>query len=446
MALTVTTEKMVTNGDCIAKVDGKIVFVPYALPDETLEIEITSSNRDYDTAKIVNIVKESEHRVTPPCKYYGMCGGCNMMHIAPSFQREMKKNILATCLLREGIPAPEIAVLYGSNEQYRARILLGNGGFSCKRSNSVVPIEQCFVATNEINEWLLHTPYAARPQGKLRLFGDKRVVPEKTREFAHVVAACDNACKQQHRDKNSRNTQLARSSKKSLAKQYVRSMVYRKDIKQVPRHFSGTVASPEKIVKVALLGKEIAFDVRGFFQSNMDVLEKSLDVICGNLSGTNALDMYAGCGTFSRFLAERFEHVTLVEHNRDALAFAEQNMAGFSHASFGVSGENWVRNFSFNNAFDAVIIDPPRSGIEKSVCDFLCAGNTPYIRSVSCNCATHARDIAKLVHAGYKLVSLSLLDFFPNTSHIESVAVLEKTTALQGTPNRSRNVLRNSAI
>ena len=175
------------------------------------------------------------------------------------------------------------------------------------------------------------------------------------------------------------------------------------------------------------MGKKIAFDVQGFFQSNLDVLEKSCQEAMRNMGGRNVLDMYAGCGTFSVFLSDLFDKVCLVEHNRDALVFGEQNLLGKKHESFGMSGEKWV-NFSAqpyinsNGEFDAVLIDPPRSGMEKSVCQWLCSSKIPQIRSVSCNPSTHARDAAFLIKAGYKIDRLFLLDFYPNTAHIESLA------------------------
>ena len=165
--------------------------------------------------------------------------------------------------------------------------------------------------------------------------------------------------------------------------------------------------------------------MKGFFQSNISVLEKSIRAVCDGLSGNSALDMYAGCGTFSVFLADHFNDLTLVEHNRDALVFAEKNLMGIKHQSIGLSGTKWAE-FNKNAYFDAVVIDPPRSGMEKEVLNWLCTSKVPQIRSVSCDPATHSRDLAALIKSGYTLKKLYLLDFYPNTSHIESLAVLEK--------------------
>ena len=172
------------------------------------------------------------------------------------------------------------------------------------------------------------------------------------------------------------------------------------------------------------------FDVQGFFQSNLGVLEKTIEILTSDLKGKNALDMYSGCGTFSVFLEDRFEHITLVEHNRDAIVFAEQNLKLKNHESYGISGAKWVKENSASiinryGDFDTVIIDPPRSGMEKDVVEFL-SKNKPYdLRIMSCDPVTNARDIKTLCNSEYKVKKLFLLDFYPQTSHIESLAFLK---------------------
>ena len=408
MPITVRAEKLVFGGDCIAHVNGKAVFIPYAVPGETLDIEIISSKRDYDEAEIVCVRAPSPHRRTPSCAYYGACGGCNMMHIDDEYQRELRKSVLADCFLRAGIDVPEIDVIAGKSEGYRARFSLHDGGLVARDGKSIVPVTRCAVATDEVNEWFSKTPFENRARGIVRIFGDANVVSE-TSNGKKIVST-------EYPDR----TETALPPKTA---QNVRG----KKIKTHPKRFSGTAPSPDTAVKIALCGKEIGFDVRGFFQSNTDVLTRAIEKVCGNLSGKNALDLYAGCGTFSVFLSDSFERVTLVEHNRDALVFAEQNTAGKNHASYGVSGAAWVRDFSKTApTFDAAVADPPRSGMEKEVCEWLCTSGIPHIRSLSCDPATHARDAAKLIRSGYRLASLTLLDFYPNTCHIESLAMFER--------------------
>lgn len=403
---TIITDKIAFGGNCLSKIGGKNVFVPFAVPGEKLEVEITQEKRDYSTARIVNILEASPFRVKPVCPLYEKCGGCNMMHIEPEHQKILRKEILKDCLARNGISvaADSIEVVSGSPLNYRCRFQLNDGGFYERNSNRPIYADNCFCASPEINEWLAETSAAERPKGRCHVFGCGNVVSAGGDEFRKVAVSAEE-------EKSS--TDYALLKKKN------------KNIRQVKKRYSGTTLSEKDIVKVKILDKEISFDVKGFFQSNIEVLEKSVEAICDGLSGNSVLDMYAGCGTFSVFLAEHFNELTLVEHNRDALVFAEKNLSGIKHQSIGLSGAKWAES-NFNASFDAVVVDPPRSGMEKEVLDWLCKSEVPQIRSVSCDPATHARDLSALIKSGYILKKLYLLDFYPNTSHIESLAVLEK--------------------
>lgn len=400
--MTIITDKIVFGGKSLGKIDGKNVFVPYAIPGETLEINITESKKDYDNAEIVKIVNPSEHRVEPKCKYYGKCGGCNMMHIDSEFQKELRVQMLKDIFDQNGIKLSDVEVVSGPAFNYRARFQLNNGGLSEKASNVIVPVSNCLCAEKCINEYLEKTDVSERPSGRVHLFGSDFVVSEN--KFKIV--------KEETNQQNEKKYKTHGNKKLKIKENH---------------YFAGTVLSPENIVKVRLNNKELSFDARGFFQSNLFVFEKVVKLICDNLyGGKNVLDMYAGCGSISTFLADKYENVALVEHNRDALVFAEENLKGKKHVSYGLSGEKWVSDCSaFSGNFDACVVDPPRSGMEKAVCDYLCNSRIPQIISLSCDPATNARDCAKLIKAGYELKKMYLLDFYPNTSHIESLAIFQ---------------------
>ena len=99
----IIAEKIVFGGNSLAKIDGKNVFVPFAIPGETLEVQITKNYKDYDVAEITSIINPSKHRVEPPCKYYKKCGGCNMLHIDYDFQKKLRTQILSDLFLQQGI-------------------------------------------------------------------------------------------------------------------------------------------------------------------------------------------------------------------------------------------------------------------------------------------------------------------------------------------------------
>ena len=392
---------MTFGGKTIGKIDGKNVFIPYTLPGENLEINIIESKKDYDNAEIVNIIEPSEYRVEPDCKYYGKCGGCNMMHIAPEYQRELRKEMLVDIYNQNGIDiSDKTDIVYGPETNYRARFQLNDGGLSERNSNIIVPVENCICAEKPVNEYLENTDFNARPKGRIHLFGSSYA--ENQLKISYSEA----------------------EPKKSVQPK----MKGGKKLKIKENHyFAGTVLSPENTISVKINKKTLSFDVRGFFQSNLFVFEKVTQLILDNLpGGENILDMYSGCGSISTFLTEKYNNVVLVEHNRDALVYAEQNLSGTGHISYGLSGASWVKTCSqYCGKFDACVVDPPRSGMEKEVRDYLCKSGIPKIISLSCDPATHARDCASLIKAGYEMKKIYLLDFYPNTSHIESLAVFE---------------------
>ncbi len=412
----IKAEQMVTGGDCISSIDGKKVFVPLAIPGEELEVEITKEFRDYSQARILSVLSPSPHRVEPFCPLYGKCGGCNMMHIESSWQQELRKSILKEAFMHEGLEVPEIEVISGSDRSYRSRFQLHDGGMMERGSNRIIQLDECKCATAEVNRYLCEIPSEKRPKGRVHLFGSSaiRSIPD---DYDKIVIAHEEERVQKKEDRqqgNSRRMVNGRPMKKQ---------------KKIKPRFEGTTFDPANRCTIELLGKEISFDVQGFFQSNLELLGKAIPQITAGLSGNNALDIYAGVGTFSLFLADSFKKVCLVEHNRDALAYAEMNLIGKAHESYGVSAENWIKNHagSFTRvygSFDAAVVDPPRSGMEKNVSSYLAQSGIPQIRSLSCDAATHARDLAILVKGGYRLERLFLLDFYPQTCHIESLAWL----------------------
>lgn len=425
--LIVTAEKLVFGGDSLAQVEGnshqgKVLFVPGLIPGEKAQVEIVSQHKDFDRAKIISILETSPHRVEAPCPYYLRCGGCNMLHIASDFQVDLRKQILQDIFNREGIQIPPIVAVTGEPLGYRCRMQLREGGLQQRgKSNSTIVIKSCVCGTAEINEWLAKTPPENRHKGKIQLFGDKRVVST-----------------------DGKNLLWASTEREKLQLRVV-GKGNRKVQDRVKRRFSGTCVNPASTCKLTLsppnfTSKDISFDVRGFFQSNLTVLEKAIALVMeylkkitvseGKTTLSHGLDIYSGAGTISVFLADYFNMITLVEHNRDALVFAEQNLLGKPHQSYGIQGEKWAKEFGSTllktSKPEFVFVDPPRSGMERAVGEFLAHSNIPYIAYLSCDPATQARDCKSLLASGYQITQIHLLDFYPNTAHLETLAFLEK--------------------
>ncbi len=361
--------KMVFGGKCLAKIENKTIFVENSLPNETVEITITKDKKDYSEAVVINVVAPSSHRIIPFCPVYDQCGGCNMQIADYEYQLQIKRDVLEDLFSRNKIEVPEIITISDSSTEYRSRFQFSFGGLKSKKSNAIVKIEDCPCAVPEIRTLLQTKSSVLQKHDRLQVFAHKNIVgSEKT------VFGLD--------DGNSEIT-------------------------------------------LDLLEKKITFDARGFFQSNIAMLEKTIPLIVDGLKGTNLLDMYCGVGTLSLFACKNFEHVSLVEHNKKALQFAHTNFMNANHSNFrtfAMTGENWVAKAK-KYSYDAVIIDPPRSGIEKPLLHWLCKQKIPTIRYLSCDPATLTRDTKALLEAGYTLDKFYLLDYYPHTHHMECLAI-----------------------
>lgn len=382
--LTLVTEKMIAGGVCLAHFEGKTVLVSGALPQEKVTAKITSYKKDFYTAEIISVIEKNPNRTEPACKFYGICGGCNLQIANADYQRALKKDIFYDALVREGVlqeQIPAIELVAGKDFGYRSRFQLHDGGLKMRASNNVVPIKDCLVAKDSVRKFLQNN-CAKNLSGRCHLFAD------------------DN------------------------------SVVIAKDATQARGKFAGTITNDATKCTVTICGKKICFDVRGFFQSNIEMLEKTIFLVkdffasCANFE--RAIDIYSGVATFSVFLKDLFKEVYLVEHNRDAIVMAEKNLRNNNtsnkHQSYGVSGATWAKLPDANKHFDFAIVDPPRSGMEKALREWLKQKRIAKLACLSCDPVTFSRDAKDLLDAGYKMQKLFLLDYYPQTSHIETLA------------------------
>lgn len=424
----IIAQKAVFGGDCIGKIDGKTVFIGAhfhqnrnsqnspgsdsqtgALPGEELEAEIIASKKDYDRAVVKKILKPSPFRTQPICPVYGLCGGCNFQYAAYPYQLELKKNIVHDLLTRSlgrDTEIPNIEIVSGPDIEYRSRFQFHAGGLKQRNSDDIVLLKDCPCAVKPIRAFLQSGSLASKPNDtaeRITVFADERLLGD-IRDGTEVVTG------------NKRAGTYA------------------------PKVVCASDTFP--VCTITLTGKRINFDVRSFFQSNMYMLEKALPLVTKDLHGKRLLDMYGGTGILSLFAAENFESVTIVESDKRSLSFAETNYRdngiNCKIDTYTMRASEWAQKHlnrkrqksgRFENTletenFDALIIDPPRTGIEKEVVDYITASKPSIIRSLSCDPATHARDLKRLVQAGYTIESFHMLDFYPHTSHIESLACL----------------------
>jgi 23S rRNA (uracil1939-C5)-methyltransferase len=172
-------------------------------------------------------------------------------------------------------------------------------------------------------------------------------------------------------------------------------------------------------VEVRVASRPIRFRLRGFFQSNLSLLDAFVREATGGLSGERAADLYCGVGLFGSFLASSFRSVVCVEENAEALELAKLNVPGKGHEFFPMAVEEWTRSESARGPFDLVLVDPPRTGLSPAVREWLSRSKPASIVYLSCDPVTLARDSRGLLGSGYDLQAIAAFDFYPQTSHVE---------------------------
>lgn len=381
----------------MARLDGRVVFVPFVLPGETVRLNVGGDVH----AKLIEVITPLAERVAPVCPLFTRCGGCHYQHAAYEFQLARKVEILREQLRRVGKIeyAGEIATISGPPLGYRnrAQFHISNGsiGYLAPRSHTLVPVAgECPVASPKLNEALaalrekLHDPQFPRFVRSIELFTNETDVQ------VNIVESD----------------------------------------KRVARWFFDWVGSVEAIEYQTGVGT-FRVGPRSFFQVNRFLIEKLVEAALGDFAGDavggafrgSALDLYAGVGLFAVPLAKRFGEVTAVEANRGAARDLEFNAsrAGVSVRTGHARVKDFLATAHHNpGQFDFIVADPPRAGLGKTVAQHLVHLAAPKIAIVSCDPATLARDLAML--KDYEIEKLTLVDLFPQTYHMETVAHLRR--------------------
>jgi 23S rRNA (uracil1939-C5)-methyltransferase len=372
-----TVDKLVAGGDGLAFHEGKAVFVPFALPGERIRARLVEERKDFARASLVSVLEPSPDRLEAPCPIYGECGGCNFMHLAYQRQVEAKSAIISESLRRNArIDYGVVPTVASTPFAYRNRVQFhftseGRIGYMRRGSTQVVEASTCPIAVKAIQTWIEDRAGSDRGYQEL-----KEWVMGKDRFLAFG---------------------------------------YANDV---------WIEGRQGEVEVRVAGEPIRFHLRGFFQSNLYMLDYFIADLLDGLSGESAADLYSGVGLFGHFLAKPFARVTCVEENPFALALARTNVPGAGHSFGSLQVEDWVASPEAEAKFDCVLVDPPRTGLSPSVRKWLVAKRVPRIAYASCDPVTLSRDIAELVAGGYRLDWVKGFDFYPQTSHVECNARL----------------------
>lgn len=423
------------DGRGVARIDGKTVFVSGALMDEQVRLHIRKRHRNFDEAEVVELITRSPHRVEPRCRHFGACGGCSLQHMDASAQIHAKQRVLADNFARIGKvePARWVDPLTADPWGYRrkgrlsvrdvpkkGRVLVGFREESNPRF--VADISHCEV---------LHPSLGP----KIGLLGDLISHMDARKDIAQVeFAGSDEVMALVFRH-------MVPLSERDTAALVAFGQQHDFHIYLQP----GGVSSvhplwPEQSQLAFRLGAgegvepvELAFRPLDFVQVNAGMNQKMMDRALEWLDpqpDDRVLDLFCGLGNFTLPVARRVAEVVGVEGEHGLVQRAAENAArnGLANARFHVAnlfedqrGTEWARQ-----PWDKLLLDPPRAGADK-VLEYLPHKATRRIVYVSCHPASLARDAGILVNKhGFRLAAAGVMDMFPHTAHVESIALFER--------------------
>ena len=388
------------EGMGIAKINGKITFIPFGLKDELVTCEITKENKKYNEGKLLDIKKTSNERQIPKCKYYFECGGCNLMHQKYSSQLIFKKNKVINNLRHiANINVDDINIIYDKEFNYRNHIILSvnknNIGFYKSHSNTIVDIDECLISNEKINSALKDI------RKFINKYMDNNIERISIKGYNEILINIESS-----------NFKLI-----DEFKNYVKcDSLYVND-----KFVSGL-----KEVTINLGKYKYKVSAQSFFQKNTNMTVKLYDYIKTLVNkDENILDLYCGSGGICIYLSEKAKSILGIEIIKDAVRNAEENVKINNINNITFKSGKVEDNLDDIKDIDTVIVDPPRVGLNKKAIDDILKINPKKIIYVSCNSTTLARDLNYLKDM-YELEDIRLFDLFPNTHHIESVCVLRK--------------------
>jgi len=381
--VTIKIESIAFGGQGVGRIDNFVVFVPFAAPDDELEIEIVELKKKFARGRIVGISRPSPLRDVPLCGYYEDCGGCCYQHLYYDQQLKIKKKQVQDAFLKIGkIASPPVLDPIASPQafHYRGKAQLH--------------------AANEASGWKL---------GLLDVSGGNIVDIQRCEIMEETINSKIRELRENHK---------LRSMESSLT---------------IWSAFQEETLQNNHQIKRMVKGKEFLVPTGGFFQANLYLTDRLVDEVCSLVMRekiNTLIDAYCGSGLFSTFLSPYAQNVVGIETGQKAVQFAKMNAEknGAHNTKFICGDVESVlpQEFAFwSSKIDLLVLDPPRSGCDGVVLKAIATLRPQKVIYISCNPATQARDIKFLRGCGYDLLSLLPLDMFPQTEHIEVIGHLK---------------------
>jgi 23S rRNA (uracil1939-C5)-methyltransferase len=410
-----TLDGIAHGGEALGRYEGKVIFVPYAIPGERVRVEIVEEKERWARSRLVEVLTPSPDRVEPPCPYFGQdqCGGCQWQHIAYERQAELKGEIVADQLRRLGRqenPVVADTMVLGDEEGYLDYGYRNHTEFAITRegqlayrrafSHDLIPIEHCLLLDDRLDE--LH--------GSLDVTWPELQAVElragiNTGEALVLFEA-------------------AGDEEPELELALPASVVMRTRDGARP-----LIGQPWLTEEVA--GRRYRVSAESFFQVNTVGAEALVDLVTryADVQATDVvLDAYCGVGLFTLALAESAAEVIGIESSPSACEDLAYNAGELTNITLHEGPVEEVLPALIEQAqrIDVVVMDPPRAGAGPAVIKGLAALGPRCIVYVSCDPATLARDSVTLTEAGYRLIEAQPVDMFPQTYHVETVVLMSK--------------------
>ena len=392
-------EKLDYYGRGIGRINNKITFVENALKDEIVDIKILKESKKYNEAIVKSYNTKSKSRVTPKCKYYNICGGCNISHLKEEDQEGFKdskiKELLNRNLNIEHLDKIEYSKFYNYRNKIVLHIKEDKLGLYKNKSNELIEIDECLLVDDKINNVIKILKKIIKKEKNLKKATIKLgnttnevmlILEGKIKDYSELLNKVD---------------VLIINDKVVSKKDYIISIIGNKKYK---------------------------ISKNSFFQVNQVITEKIYNEIRSNIekiNPKNVLDLYCGTGTIGIYIADLVKNVIGIEVIKDAVLDANFNkeLNNIDNISFILGKvEDKIKDIKDN--IDLIIVDPPRSGLDKKVIPVINKIKAKNIIYISCNPITLVRDL-KLLQDNYNIEYIKPYDMFPNTYHVECVCVLK---------------------
>jgi 23S rRNA (uracil1939-C5)-methyltransferase len=404
----VLLEKLTYGGEAMGRLpDGRAVFVPFGLPGEQVRVELTEDKKNFARGKLLELLTASPERIVPKCKHFGMCGGCHYQNLPYEKQLLAKTEILRDQLQRIGkIENPPVMQMVAAPLEwnYRNHVQFhltaeGKVGFINAKGNSTLPIEECHLPETGIN--------AFWPELQFESNKDVERVSLRAGQDEELMVLLES--------EDPETPELEIEADVSVVHLFDEHAV--------------VIAGQDNLI-INILGEEFRVSAASFFQVNTKMAEKMVEHVIASLpvtSSTTLLDVYCGVGLFSKFFAGKCQQLIGIETSESACEDFAFNLDEFDNVELyeGAAEEVLPGLAGRLDSSTYTIIDPPRAGIEKHALDAIINIKPQFIAYVSCDPSTLARDAARLINGGYRLVEVTPFDLFPQTYHIESISIFE---------------------